>query len=223
VAKKTWCIPKLTDEFLAKMDAVLELYERRYNPREPVVCFDEKSKQLLADLREPLPMKPGMPMRVDSEYIRKGTANIFMIVEPKAGKRYTIVRKRRTKKDFAICMEELVGLYPNTDKVHVVMDNLNTHSEKSLVETFSAKKTESIMEFLEFHYTPKHGSWLNMAEIEIGVMETECLDRRIPDIETLDQELSAWYDRRNRQEIRIDWRFTRKKAKEKFGLSTRQN
>lgn len=200
------------------MSDVLELYERPYNPKEPLICFDEKSKQLLAHSRKPLPMKPGMPERVDSEYIRKGTVNIFMMVEPKAGKRHMIVRDRRTGKDFALCIKELVSLYPDADKIHVVLDNLSTHKEKWLFEVFGKEEAEKILGKIEFHYTPKHGSWLNMAEIEIGVMETECLGRRIPDKEILQKELIAWENRRNEREAKINWRFTREKAKEKFGL-----
>ena len=207
------------------MDDVLRLYERPYNPKKPVVCLDEKSKQLLEHAREPQPMKPGKPMRIDSEYIRKGTANIFVMVEPKAGKRYTVVRTRRTAMDFAIAVDTLVGHYPDADMIHVVLDNLNTHCEKSLVNAFGEEKTKRIMNRLKFHYTPKHGSWLNMAEIEIAVMDTECLGRgrRIPDKGTLEREVTAWQNRRNSQCARINWRFTRKKAREKFQLSTRHN
>lgn len=161
--KKTWCISELTDEFIERMNEILELYERPYNSKEPVICFDEKSKQLIADSRAPLPMKPGMPKRVDSEYIRNGTANVFMMVEPKAGLRYTIVRKRRTKKDFSICVEKLVSIYKTkVNKVHIVLDNLNTHFEKSLVDTFGKKKAKKIMKNVIFHHTPKHGSFQNL-------------------------------------------------------------
>lgn len=207
------------------MNRILELYERPFNPKEPVICFDEKSKQLIADSRNPLPMKPGIPKRIDSEYIRNGTANVFMMVEPKAGLRYTIVRKRRTKEDFSMCIERLIGIYKvnKVHKIHIVMDNLNTHSEKSLVDTFGKEKAEKIMKNVVFHYTPKHGSWLNMAEIEIGVMESQCLKRRIPDMETLKRELNAWQNMRNEQKAKINWKFTREKASEKFGFSTRQN
>ena len=205
------------------MNRILELYERPYNPKEPVICFDEKSKQLLADPRTPLPMKPGMPKRIDSEYIRNGTANIFVMVEPKAGIRYTIVRKRRKKEDFSFCIERLVDIYKvnKVHKIHIVMDNLNTHSEKSLVDTFGKKKAEKIMKNVLFHYTPKHGSWLNMAEIEIGVMESQCLKRRIPDIDTMEKELSAWQNARNERRAKINWRFTREKASEKFKLNSK--
>jgi len=206
------------------MNEILELYERPYNSKEPVICFDEKSKQLIADSRAPLPMKPGMPKRIDSEYIRNGTANVFMMVEPKAGLRYTIVRKRRTKEDFSICVEKLVSIYKTkVNKVHIVLDNLNTHFEKSLVDTFGKKKAKKIMKNVIFHHTPKHGSWLNMAEIEIGVMENQCLKRRIQDMETLEKELNAWQNMRNERKAKINWRFTREKASEKFGLSTRYN
>lgn len=215
-----WCIPKLTHEFIKKMMDILELYERDYNPEIPVICFDEKSVQLLAHIRTPLPMKPGMPQRYDSEYKRKGTANIFVFVEPKAGIRHLIVREQRTGNDFAVCMEALVNFYPDADKIIVVQDNLNTHTVKSLVKTFGEEKATKIIEKLEFHYTPNHGSWLNMAEIEISILVTECLRRRIPDQETLQKEKTVYENRRNDQKARINWGFTRERAREKFGLQT---
>ncbi|KXA98328.1 hypothetical protein AKJ39_02225 [candidate division MSBL1 archaeon SCGC-AAA259J03] len=218
-----WCIPELTDEFVDQMMEVLELYERAYNEKEPVVCLDEKSAQLLEHLREPLPMEPGRPKRIDSEYVRKGTASVFVMVEPKAGKRYTLVRKRRTKKDYALCLEKLVEHYPGAERIHVVQDNLNTHSEDSLIETFGEEKAQGILDCVEFQYTPVHGNWLNMAEIEISIMETECLGRRLPDIQTLGKELKAWEGRRNEKGKMIDWRFSREDAKKKFDLETGQN
>jgi hypothetical protein len=202
---------------------ILELYERPYNPKEVIICFDEKSKQLLAHKRNPLPAKPGMPERYDSEYVRNGTVNLFVAVEPKAGKRHILIRKQRTGEDFAIFIDWLVGLYPKADKVIIVLDNLNTHAEKWIFETFKKEKAEKIMTKIEFHYTPYHGSWLNMAEIEISVLETECLNRRIPDLETLRKEIIAWMKMRNDQKAQINWRFTREKAREKFNLSTRHN
>ncbi len=214
-----WCIPELTEEYTERMMDILEIYERPYNPKEPVVCIDEKSKQLTAHTREPLPARPGTPERCDSEYKRKGTANLFVMVEPKAGRRHIIVRKRRTYKDYSICMKFLVNFYKDADKIIVVQDNLNTHTKKSLIKAFGEEKAKKIMEKLEFHPTPYHGSWLNMAEIEISVMGTECLNgRRIPDRLTLNHEKNAWKKRRDHKKARIDWRFTREKAREKFKL-----
>jgi hypothetical protein len=209
-----WCIPKLTNEFTKRMMDILELYERPYNPKEPVVCFDEKSKQLLAHKREPISMKPGMPERYDSEYVRNGTANLFVAVEPKAGNRHIFIREHRTGADFALFTEWLTSLYSDADKIIIVLDNLNTHAEKFIFEMFE----EEITKRIEFHKTPIHGSWLNMAEIEISVLETECLNRRIPDKNILQNEVIAWENRRNSKKARIDWRFTREKARKKFKL-----
>ena len=203
---------------------ILEVYERPYNPQEPVICFDEKSIQLLAHVREPMPAGPGTPERYDSEYKRKGTANIFVMVEPQAGRRHILVRKRRTYKEYSTCMEFLANFYRNAEKIILIQDNLNTHTEKSLIKAFGEEKAKKIMKTIEFHYTPNHGSWLNMAEIEISVLKTECLHkRRIPDIHTIQHELTAWKTRRNNKKAQINWRFTREKAKEKFKLSNRHN
>jgi predicted enzyme involved in methoxymalonyl-ACP biosynthesis len=163
-------------------------------------------------------MKPGMPERYDSEYVRNGTANLFLAVEPKAGKRHILIREHRTGEDFAIFIEWLVSLYPAADKIIIVLDNLNTHTEKWIFEMFDEEKAKGITKRIEFHKTPIHGSWLNMAEIEISVLETECLNRRIPDQDTLQNEVTAWENRRNDRKAQIDWRFTREKAKEKFKL-----
>lgn len=217
-----WCIPELTKEYIERMMDILEVYERSYNSLEPVICLDEKSIQLLAHTREPLPVKPGTPERYDSEYKRKGTANVFVMVEPKAGRRHTIVRKKRRYNDYSICLYFLTKFYNNVEKIIVVQDNLKTHTERSLIKAFGEKKAKTIMEKIEFHYTPKHGSWLNMAEIEISVMGTECLNRRIPDRLTLRKETTAWEKRRNNKKTRIEWRFTREKAREKFNI-TRHN
>ena len=213
-----WCIPKLTDKFVERMMDILEVYERPYNPKIPVICFDEKSKQLLAHKRDPLLLKPGMPERYDSEYVRNGTANLFVAVEPQAGNHHILIRKQRTGKDFAIFTEWLDSFYPDADKIIIVLDNLNTHSKKWIFENFDEVKARKIAEHIEFHKTPVHGSWLNMAEIEISVLETECLNRRIPNRDTLQKEVIAWENRRNNQKAQIDWRFTREKAKEKFKL-----
>jgi hypothetical protein len=219
-----WCIPELTDEFIERMMDILEIYERPYNSREPVICLDEKSKQLLAHTRGPLPVKSGAPERYDSEYERRGTANIFVMVEPKAGRRHTIVRKHRRYNDYSLCLYFLSKIYDNVDKIILIQDNLNTHTEKSLIKAFGEEKAHEIMEKFEFHPTPKHGSWLNMAEIEISVMGTECLNRRrIPDRCTLHKETTAWKKKRNSKKARIMWRFTKEKAREKFKLQTYRN
>jgi hypothetical protein len=215
-----WCIPELTEEFIKRMMDILELYERPRNLKIPVICFDEKSKQLLIDKRNPIPAKPGMPERYDSEYERNGTVNLFVAVEPKAGRRHVLIRKHRTGRDFAIFIAWLVSHYPDALKIIIVLDNLNTHVVKWIFETFDEEKAKKITERIEFHKTPTHGSWLNMAEIEISVLETECLNRRIPDRDTLEKEVAAWEKMRNDQKAQIDWRFTREKAKEKFKLST---
>ena len=218
-----WCILELTDTYIERMMDILEVYERPYDPLEPVICLDEKSIQLLAHTRGPLPVKPGTPERYDSEYERKGTANIFVMVEPKAGRRNTIVRKKRRYNDYSMCLYFLTKFYNNVKRIIVVQDNLNTHTERSLIKSFGEEKAKIIMEKIEFHFTPNHGSWLNMAEIEISVMETECLNgRRIPDRPTLRKETTTWEKRRNNKKARIEWRFTREKAREKFNI-TRHN
>lgn len=192
---------------------VLDLYKEQYYPEQPLVCLDEKPKQLIMDKRMPIPMKRGSPEKYDYEYVRNGTANIFVATEFKAGKRVTQVTKRRTMKDFALFVKMLVDeVYPNVEVIRLVTDNLNTHKEKAFYETFSKDEAERILSKIEFHYTPKHASWLNIAEIEINVMDIECTGRRIGDMETLDREVNAWTERRNEQKKMINWKFTREKA-----------
>ena len=196
---------------------VLDLYEEEYDPKNPLVCFDEKPKQLLGSKRISIPLKPGSPEKYDYEYVRNGTANIFMAVEFKAGKRVTQVTKRRTMVDFAQFVKMLVDEeYRDVKTIRLVMDNLNTHKEKSFYETFSKDEAESILSRIEFHYTPKHASWLNAAEIEINVMDIECTGKRIGEMEKLAREVAAWNGRRNDQEKKIDWKFTRKEADKKL-------
>jgi len=196
---------------------VLDLYEEDYDPKRPIVCLDEKPKQLLDDKRKPIPMKPGSPEKYDYEYIRNGTANIFMAVEFKAGKRVTQVTERRTMIDFAQFMKNFViKEYSEVEVIRVITDNLNIHKEKSFYEAFSEDEAKKIVEKIEFHYTPKHASWLNAAEIEIGVMDEECTDRRIGDIGTLSKEVAAWTKRRNENKKKINWKFTKKTADEKL-------
>jgi hypothetical protein len=212
-----WCIQNIDAIFRALMYDILDLYEEPYNPKRPVVNFDEKPKQLLGDKRIAIPMKPGCSEKYDYEYIRKGTANIFMAVEIKAGKRVTQVTKRRTMKDFALFMRKLVDEeYPDAEVIRIVADNLNTHKIKSFFETFSEDEAQRILNKIEFHYTPKHSSWLNAAEIEINVMDVECTGRRIGDIETLIHEVAGWTERRNEQKKKINWKFTREQADKKM-------
>jgi len=198
---------------------ILDLYAEPYDPRHPVIGVDEKSKQLIGDSRKSLSMKPGNPEKYDYEYVRHGKANIFLAVEPKAGRRITQVTWRRTKQDFARFMKQVVDeLYndPVVEKIRVVIDNLNTHNASSFYETFDLKEAKRLLSKLEFHYTPKHASWLNVAELEFGVMDGECTGRRIKDKETLTQEVNAWTNRRNQEKRKIDWRFTKQDADKKL-------
>ena len=190
------------------MEDVLDLYEEAYNPKRPVVCFDEKPVQLLGETRVPRPAAPGRRARYDYEYERKGTANLFVAVEPLGAWRQVAVTERRTKVDFALQMQQLVDHYPDAERVRVVLDNLNTHKAASLYEAFSPAEARRILRRLEFHYTPKHGSWLNMAEIEIGVLSRQCLGRRIGEMDLLQSEVAAWQARRNKDGITTKWRFT---------------
>jgi transposase len=199
------------------MEDVLEVYTRPYDPQRPQVCLDETSKQLVAETRVPIPAAPGQPERIDYEYERQGTANLFMVFEPLAGQRRVKVTERRTAIDFAPVIQELVDeQYPQATKLVLVMDNLNTHKPASLYEAFAPAEARRLMERLEIHYTPKHGSWLNMAETELSVLATQCLDRRIPDPTTLQQEVAAWEQRRNQAKCTVDWRFTTQEARIKL-------
>lgn len=213
-----WVIPTLTPEFIERMENVLDLYAKPYNLKEPVVCFDEKSKELRKDTRPPLPPHSGKVLCRDYEYIRNGTANVFMTVEPKGGYRTTRETAHRKKSDFAheIRRISMLPRYRNIKMIHIVLDNLNTHFEKSLTETFGAEKTEAMMRRITFYYTPKHASWLNMAEIELSILEKQCLKQRIPDRSALRIHLKAWQARRNRQQMKINWKFTKQDARIKF-------
>ena len=215
-----WCIPKVTPEFIERMLDVPEVYERPYDPQFPVVCMDEKSTQLLKDTGIALTRKPGKPLRADYEYERNGTCNLFVAVEPKGCKRIVRVTKRRTKKDYASFIKYLVTkVYRKAKKVVLVEDNLNTHSKNSLIEVLGNKEGERITKKIEWHFTPKHASWLDQAEIEIHSLEIQCLNRRIPDFHTMQSEVAACVKKRNQDKCTIKWQFTRKKAKEKFKLS----
>jgi len=212
-----WCIQTIDAAFRARMYDILDLYEEPYDPKRPIVNIDEKPKQLLGDKRNAIPMKPGSPEKYDYEYVRNGKANVFMAVEFKAGKRVTQVTERRTMKDFAPFVKMLVDKkYHEVDVIRLVVDNLNTHKDKAFYETFSKDEAERILSKIEFHFTPNHASWLNAAEIEINVMDIECTGRRIENIETLAREVAAWTKRRNDQEKKIDWKFTKDKADKKL-------
>ncbi len=196
---------------------MLEVYKRPYDPRFPQVCMDEVSKQLLRDTRECVPMKPGRPERRDYEYERGGVVNLFMFSEPLQGKRWVDVTERRAKVDWAEQIKELVDVrYREAERVVLVMDNLNTHTPASLYEAFPPQEAKRLADKLEVHYTPKHGSWLNMAEIELSVLSRQCLDRRVPDFETLEAEVDAWQEWRNSEGLKIDWRFTTEDARIKL-------
>lgn len=212
-----WCITAITPEYRERMYKVLDLYMEKYNKYFPVICFDEKSKQLLEDSRKPIPLKPGSPAKYDYEYIRHGTCNIFAAVEPKAGRHFIKVTNQRTKNDFAIFIRELVEKeYKEAIQIRIVLDNLNTHFEKSFHETFSEKETKRLLKKIQFVYTPKHASWLNMAEIEINIMDKECLDRNIKSRLLLEKELKAWSDKNNMDRRKIKWSFNRAKADKKL-------
>jgi len=191
------------------MEDVLEVYQRPYDERRPMVAMDEVPKQLVAELRLPIAARPGQPRRVDYEYRRNGTANIFMLFEPLAARRRVKVTERRTKLDWAYLIRDLVDVhYPEAEIVVLVMDNLNTHAKASLYEAFEPKEAKRIADKLEIHYTPKHGSWLNVAESELSVMGRQCLGRRIPDIQALAYEAAAWQQRRDEEAKPVDWQFT---------------
>ncbi len=199
------------------MEDVLEVYTQPYDPQRPQVCMDETNIQMLSEVRQPLPVQPGHVQRVDYEYEREGVADLFMFFEPLSGKRYVQVTEHRTRKEWAETMKTLADeIYPQAEKIVIVMDNLNTHSPVSFYQTFEPEEALRLSHRFEFHYTPKHGSWLNMAEIELGVMVRQCLSRRIPDRATLEHEVSAWQNDRNAKVVKVDWRFTTADARIKL-------
>jgi hypothetical protein len=216
VEKKEWCNVPLTPEAIKRMNDVLDLYARPYNALEPVICIDEKTKQLLEDIRPSLSPTPGHANRIDYHYRRKGTANIFLSVEPKGGTRVTQVTARKRLPDFAQFFLYAVEQYPKAIKVHVVMDNYTTHLEKSLKKYLG--ETHRVFTNVVFHFTPTRGSWLNQAEIDIGVMGSQCLDKRIGSMQMLDEEVSAWTNERNDARATITWKFTKEDAKRVFKI-----
>jgi hypothetical protein len=216
--KEQWCLPPEQDaEFVCAMEDVLEVYHRPYDEKRPLIALDESSKQLIGETVQPLPAEPGQPERFDYEYVRNGTANLFMISEPLLGWRAVKVTERRTAKDFAEVVRWLAEeVHPEAEKLVLVMDNLNTHKLASLYEAFPAEQARRIAERLEIHYTPKHGSWLNVAEIELSVLSRQCLNRRIESMEELRKEVTAWEDSRNEKQVEIRWRFTTADARVKL-------
>jgi transposase len=216
--QKMWCVPRIDGEYVARMEDVLDLYAEAPDPKRPVVCFDESPTQLIGELRRPLPPEPGQVARYDYEYRRNGTANLFVALDAHRPWRKVKVTERRTAADFAACMRELAEVdFPRAERIRVVMDNLSTHTPGALYETFPAPEAHRILRRLEFHFTPKHASWLNMAETEIGVLRRQCLDRRIGERVRLEHEIAAWERERNAAGARVRWMFTTEKARTKMG------
>jgi len=212
-----WCIPEVDGTYVARMEDVLDLYAEERDPRRPVVCFDESPHQLIGEVRQPIPAEPGQPERYDCEYKRNGTVNLFVFLDARRAWRRVKVTEQRTAQNFAECMRDLVDIhYPQADVVRVVLDNLSTHSPGALYETFPAPEARRIMRRLEFHFTPKHASWLNMVEIEIGVLRCQCLDRRIDRKDLLFTEIAAWENQRNLSGASIKWMFTTERARAKL-------
>ena len=212
-----WCIQEITEEYRTRMYRLLDLYKQAYDPSQPLICMDEKSKQLLEDNRQPIKAKPGKPEKVDYEYKRKGTCNIFVAVVPKAGIRIVRVTDKRTKEDFAYFIEELVEKHFRKAKyIQLVLYNLNTHFEGSLIETFGKRKANRLLKKIRFIYTPKHGSWLNMAEIEINIMDKQCTGGRIESKKKLESDVAIWSKQRNKEGRKIEWKFTKQDADKKL-------
>jgi transposase len=215
---KEWCIPaKANAEFVCAMEEVLDVYKRSYDETHPLICMDESSKQHLKETRQPIPAKPGTVEKYDTEYERNGVSNMFMFFEPLKGKRHVRVTDQRTAVDWAHQIRNLVDVrYPRAERITLVMDNLNTHTGASLYKAFEPEEARRILDRLEMHYTPKHGSWLNMAEIELSILSRQCLDRRIPDQETLKKEIASWQEKRNATAQPMEWRFTNEDARVKL-------
>ena len=213
-----WCIPQVDGEYVARMEDVLDLYAEPANPKRPVVCFDESPIQLIGEVRQPIPAAPGQLERYDYEYRRNGTVNLFAVLDVHRPWRKVRLTDHRTACDYAQCMRELVDIdFPQAEKIRVVQDNLSTHAPGALYQAFPPAEARRILRRLEFHYTPKHASWLNMVEIEIGVLRGQCLDRRIDDAKRLAREIAAWERQRNAAAARINWMFTTDKARTKMG------
>ena len=212
-----WCIPKVDGTYVACMEDVLDLYAGKPDPKRPVICFDESPTQLIGEVRHPIPAAPGQPRRYDYEYKRNGTVNLFVFVDAHRPWRTVKVTDRRTARDFAECMRDLVDIhYPRAEVIRVVMDNLSTHGPGSLYEAFPAPEAHRILQRIEIHHTPKHASWLNMVEVEIGVLRSQCLDRRIGERQKLVSEIAVWVKKRNDAKARIKWMFNTETAREKL-------
>jgi hypothetical protein len=215
--REMWCIPQVDGAYVARMEDVLDLYAEAPDPRRPVVCFDESPTQLIDEVRPPIPATSGQLARYDCEYRRNGTVNLFVFLDAHRPWRRVKLTEQRTARDFAECMRELVDSdYPQAEQVRVVLDNLSTHAAGALYDTFPAPEARRLLRRLEFHYVPKHASWLNMVEIEIGVLRGQCLDRRIGQRERLVSEVAAWEKRRNAEGARITWMFTTERARTKM-------
>jgi DDE superfamily endonuclease len=215
--KEQWCIPEANAEFAWHMEDVLDVYQRPEDPQRPVVCLDETSRQIVAEVRSPLPIAPGRPARHDPEYARHGVVNLFLVTEPLRGWRQVRLSAQRTRIDWAHCIKDLVDIhYPDAEQIVLVQDNLNTHTPASLYEAFAPAEARRLADRLELHYTPKHGSWLNMAEIELAMLAGQCLDRRLADRATLEREVAAWQAARNRAGRGVNWRFTTEDARIKL-------
>ncbi len=215
--KKMWCVGEMNAEYISRMEHVLDLYSQPANPDEPLINFDEAMKQLVADIKPTTPAKPSQPPRQDYEYKRVAVANLFLFYDCHRGWRKVKATESKKAVDFAQCMKDLVDIhYPDAKKIHVVMDNFGTHTEAALYKAFEPSEARRLLKQLEFHYTPKHASWLNKVEIEIGVMNRQCLNQRVPTWEKLNSELAAWERRRNQEGASIKWRFDIEAAREKF-------
>ncbi len=213
-----WCIPpRANGEFVYRMEDILEVYKLSYDPLYPVVTMDELLKQLVKETRQPIPLKPGQLERFDYEYERNGTCNIFMVFEPLIGQRYVRITQRRTALDWAELIKELVDeMYPEAIQIRLIMDNLNTHTPASLYKRFAPAEARRITEKLDIHYTPKHGSWLNVAEIELSVLSKQCLPERIPDIDSVKKTVTSWENERNQKTKKVDWQFKTEDARIKL-------
>src|SRR5262249_47136439 len=215
--KDMWCIPQVDGNYVARMEDVLDLYAEAPDPKRPVVCFDESPTQLIGEVRPPIPATPGQPERFDYEYRRNGTVNLFVCLDAHAGWRKVTVTDRRAADDFALCMRELVDVdFPEAERIRVVLDNLSTHTPAALYASLPPAEAHRVIKKIEFHYTPKHASWLNMVEIEIGVLKSQCLDRRIDSRDCLVCEINAWQTNRNQSGARINWMFSTDKARSKM-------
>jgi hypothetical protein len=208
--------PEHNGSFVANMEKVLDVYKRPLDPLRPVVCMDESPKQLIGEVRAPVPVSPGYPAKQDYEYCRVGVCNIFLACEPLAGKRLVSITERKTKRDWAVFLEQIADHYCKAEKITLVMDNLNTHEPGAIYEAFPPEKAKALWDRFEFVYTPKHGSWLNMAEIELNVLIGQCLNRRIDNVEVVRKEVNAWQNHRNNRQAKVNWQFTTKDARIKL-------